>query len=99
MNFTDSSSKGAIYTLFLTPVGFTPSGEKLFQFASFARVTLNDITDGTPELMIPLPWDNILGDPFDNPASFRIEMTNGGPVPLPQPTDVDQKSLHFVGPC
>jgi len=98
MNFTDDSSKGAYYTLFLTQTGFTPSGEKLFTFASFARVTLNDKTDGTPECIMPLSWDNILGDAFDNPPNFRIEFSGGGPVPQAQPSDTDQKSLHFIGP-
>lgn len=98
MNYTDNSTKGALYTLFLTPAGVDAAGEKLFTFASFVRVTLNDPTDGTPEVVMPISWDNIIADPFDNPPTFRIEVTNGGAIPLPQPSDVDQKSLHFVGP-
>ena len=97
MNYTDVSAGSAEWTLYFTPAGVDLYGNPLYTMQDFATVRLNDSTDATPIFVTAMPWYNPLGDPMDNQIRFRFEMLNQ-PIPIQQPSDTDQKSLHYIGP-
>lgn len=97
MNYTDVSASSSEFTLYFTPAGKDLNGEQLYTYASFCSVRLNDNTDSTGQFVLPMPFDHPLMEAWDNLPRFRIEMVSGA-IPAPQPTDLDQRALHYIGP-
>jgi hypothetical protein len=97
MNWTDVSTQSCEVSLYVTPAGKDLNGDPLYTMQNFCMVRLNDNTDASPTFMLPLPWQHPLGDYTNNLIRFRIEQVSGA-VPAPQPTDLDQRALHYVGP-